>query len=263
VRLAILCQEEPVFLGPFLQRVLAMRPASVAAVFLAGRRGAGERRGSLRELLRSLHTLWLILEPAGFLRAAALRLCSRVLGRLDPRSVAGRARKLGIPAYRVGDPNGPEFRELLARLAPDAVLNQSELLLRREVLGVPRLGFVNRHASLLPEFRGRLASFRAHAAEPPRWGLTVHIVDEGIDTGPAVLREEFRDFEPAWSYPRCMAEICARAPEVFWRAMDLLASPGFKPEPQPPGGAPPRGFPSLAEAREYRRTLARRRAARG
>jgi len=44
VRLAVLCQEEPVFLGPFLRGVIAAHPERIAAVFLAGRRSAGRVR---------------------------------------------------------------------------------------------------------------------------------------------------------------------------------------------------------------------------
>ena len=54
----------------------------------------------------------------------------------------------------------------LRALAPDLVLNQSERLLRREVLSIPRLGFINRHASLLPRVRGRLAGFWSHRPVP-------------------------------------------------------------------------------------------------
>jgi hypothetical protein len=259
VRLAILCQEEPVFLGPFLRRVMTLHPERIAAVFLAGRRSAGERTATAAERRRSLRILWGIMEPAGFVSALALRLRARLLGRRDPRSVEGLARRLGVPVHRVGDPNSEDFHRLLRETAPDAVLNQSERLLKREVLSIPRLGFVNRHASLLPAFRGRMACWRSHAAQPPRYGLTIHVVDEGVDTGPVVLRQEFADVDPGWSYPRVMRRVCAAAPEVFWRAMELLDGEDFTPAEQP-RDAEVFGFPTLEEVREYRRRLKARRA---
>ncbi|HOX05775.1 MAG TPA: formyltransferase family protein [Planctomycetota bacterium] len=261
MKLAILCQEEPVFLGPFLQGVIRLHPERIAAVFLAGRRSAGEPVRTAGQRLESLRALWLIMEPRGFLGSLGLRLRSRLLGARDPRSVEGLARGLGLPVHAVGDPNGPEFHELLRRVAPDAVLNQSERLLRREVLSIPRLGFVNRHASLLPACRGRMAGFRSHAAEPPRYGLTIHAVDEGVDTGPIILQREFADVDPAWPYPRVMRHLLAGAPELFWSAMERLESPGFVPAAQIPVDEPFR-FPTLSEARNYRRVLAGRRGAR-
>ncbi|MHC4916266.1 MAG: formyltransferase family protein [Planctomycetota bacterium] len=258
MRLAILCQEEPVFLGPFLRRVIAAHPARVAAVFLAGRRSAGERTATAVQRRRSLRILWGIMEPSGFLSALALRLRARLLGSRDPRSVEGLARQLGLSVHRVADPNSGEFHRRLRELAPDAVLNQSERLLKREVLSIPRLGFVNRHASLLPAFRGRMACWRSHAAESPRYGVTIHVVDEGVDTGPIILQQEFADADPRRSYPRVMRHVCAGAPELFWRAMELLESEGFTPATQPREGEV-FAFPTLEEVREYRGRLAARR----
>jgi len=258
MKLAILCQEEPLFLGPFLRQVIAMHPERILAVFLAGRRSAGEKRGSPRERLEALRTLWLILEPRGFLAALLLRLRARLLGARDPRSVEGMARSKGVPMHRISDPNGPEFRALLRELAPDAVLNQSELLLRSEVLSVPRWGFLNRHASLLPRFRGRMAALWSHGAEPPCYGLTIHRVDEGVDTGSIILQRRFDDVDPAWPYPQVMRHIMKGAAGFFWEAADQLERPGFTPLPNTPEDAP-RRFPTLAQARQYRSVLARRR----
>lgn len=259
MRIAILCQEEPIFLGPFLRRVMAMHPDRVAAVLIAGRRGAGERHGSLRDRQEALRIFWLIMEPRDFLASLLLRLRARILGPHDPRSVEAFARCLRLPVHRVDDPNGSEFRHLLREVSPDAVLNQSEGLLKSETLGIPRLGFVNRHASLLPAFRGRMACFWSHAADEPRYGLTIHVVDEGVDTGPIILQEEFRDVDSAWAYPQVMRRLMSEAPALFWKAMDAFECQDFTPKPHLPTDKP-RRFPTLEEARQYRRTLSRRRA---
>jgi folate-dependent phosphoribosylglycinamide formyltransferase PurN len=267
MRFVILCQEEPVFLGPVLRRVLEMRPQGVVAVVVAGTRSAGERRGTWRERWTSLRTFWLIFEPRGFFAALCVRLGARLAGAGGRRSIAGTARRLGIPVHELAHPKAADLVALLQTLAPDVVLNQSEILLTKDVLAVPRIGFINRHASLLPRFRGRMGAFRSHAAPDPSYGVTIHFVDEGIDTGPIVLQQEFADVDPRWTYPRVMHRVCATAPEMIWRALDLLASPDFRPLPNClPDGAPPEkafAFPSLAEALEYRRRLAMRRRAQG
>jgi phosphoribosylglycinamide formyltransferase-1 len=54
---------------------------------------------------------------------------------------------------------------------------------------------VNVHPSLLPEFPGAHAIDDALSAGVPETGVTVHLVDEGIDTGP-VLRQEALSIEP-------------------------------------------------------------------
>jgi phosphoribosylglycinamide formyltransferase 1 len=61
---------------------------------------------------------------------------------------------------------------------------------------------VNVHPSLLPAFPGLRAIERAVEAEVERTGVTVHFVDEGVDTGPIVLQEALE-----LSYPADIAEI--------------------------------------------------------
>jgi hypothetical protein len=258
LRVAIMCQEEPAFMAPMLRRVIEMRPDRVAALLLAGRRSAGEKRGDLSQLRRSLKIAWYIWEPLGLLQSLAYQQRGKLLGPRDPRSMEGLGRRLGIPVHHVSDANTPEFHDVLRSLDVDLVLNQSELLLKKEVLSIPRVGFINRHASLLPEFRGRLASFWSHAAEEPRYGTTIHFVDEGIDTGRIILQREFYDIPATLSYPRVLRQLMDRAPEMIWEAIDSLEREGFEPRENNPVDKA-RRFPGLKSARRYGATMARRR----
>lgn len=259
MRVAVVCQEEPVFLGPFVREVLRRRPDSIVAVVIAGSRGAGERRKTTRRRLESFWTFWLIFEPRGFFHALFRRTRARVLGPRDPQSVEGLASELGIPVHHVAERNASAVAAAIGPLDPDVVLNQSEILLDAAVLAIPRRGFVNRHASLLPAHRGRMGSFWAHADEEPRHGITIHFVDEGIDTGEVLEQWECPDFDPRWPFPRVLRHLNARAPELFWDAVDGLER-GRTSTPQPPSAEKPHRFPTLSEARRYRATLGRRRA---
>ena len=80
-------------------------------------------------------------------------------------------------------------------------------------------------------------------------------------TGGILVQWESEDADPRWSFPRVLRHLNARAPDLFWEAVDGLAE-GRPPVPQPAADSPPRRFPTLAEAREYRRVLADRRAGR-
>jgi phosphoribosylglycinamide formyltransferase-1 len=79
---------------------------------------------------------------------------------------------------------------------------------------------VNVHPSLLPEFPGTRAIEDAVASGVDRTGVTVHLVDAGIDTGPVLAQEEI-PVEPAETLeerihaaehrllPRVVRELCA------------------------------------------------------
>ena len=64
------------------------------------------------------------------------------------------------------------------------------LILPASVLGIPPLGCLNIHASLLPRWRGAAPIHRAIEAGDPATGITIMRMDEGLDTGPMLLRQE-------------------------------------------------------------------------
>jgi hypothetical protein len=265
VRVGILYSEDPTFFSPVVRAIMRLRPGEVVAVFPAGSRGAGPRLRGLWPRLVRLATLWLIWEPWGFLRdlnarslATALRLVGRVSPALDSWSVQALARKLDVPILPCADPNSGAFIQKLRELELDVLLNQTDRILKTPLLQTPRLGVLNRHGSLLPAFRGRMASFWSHAAEPPVHGLTYHLVDEGLDTGPIVLQQTLA-VDARASYPEVLAQHRHAAPALFWQAVDLLGTPGFTLRPGAHEGTPTYKFPTLAQARTYRRTLAYRR----
>ena len=64
------------------------------------------------------------------------------------------------------------------------------LILPASVLAIPRLGCLNIHASLLPRWRGAAPIHRAIEAGDAMTGITIMQMDEGLDTGPMLLRHE-------------------------------------------------------------------------
>jgi phosphoribosylglycinamide formyltransferase-1 len=50
---------------------------------------------------------------------------------------------------------------------------------------------INIHPTLLPKHPGRYGLSRSIASDDPSLGITIHYVDEGVDTGPIILQESF------------------------------------------------------------------------
>lgn len=59
----------------------------------------------------------------------------------------------------------------------------------KEHLEIPELGVINTHNSLLPKYRGRCSLNWALINGETEFGMTVHYVDEGIDTGSIILQQ--------------------------------------------------------------------------
>lgn len=97
----------------------------------------------------------------------------------------------GIEVYQPAKIREPECVEYLKKYEADImVVVAFGQILTKEILDMPKYGCVNVHASLLPKYRG---------AAPIQWavingekvsGVTTMRMDEGIDTGDMILKEE-------------------------------------------------------------------------
>jgi methionyl-tRNA formyltransferase len=92
------------------------------------------------------------------------------------------------PPRRAVDPFVLQLREA----APDVIVVWSySMILPQAVLDVPRLGVVNVHGGLLPEYRGGHVMQWAIINGETETGVTLHYVDRGIDTGPVIADARF------------------------------------------------------------------------
>ena len=98
--------------------------------------------------------------------------------------VKEKALAFGLPVWQPGPLRRPENFEELRRLAPDLIVVAAfGQILRREVLEFPRFGCLNVHASLLPCHRGASPIAAAILAGDRETGVTIMLMDEGLDTG--------------------------------------------------------------------------------
>ena len=78
-----------------------------------------------------------------------------------------------------------DAQQELAAFSPDLLIVVAYgLILPQEILDIPRLGCINVHASLLPRWRGAAPIERAILAGDKESGITIMIMDSGLDTGP-------------------------------------------------------------------------------
>lgn len=85
---------------------------------------------------------------------------------------------------RVSSINSPECIAYLKRLRPRAILVVGTRIIAEEVLQAVEAPFINYHAGITPKYRGVHGGYWAKAeGDPGNFGVTVHLVDKGIDTG--------------------------------------------------------------------------------
>src|SRR5262245_44237953 len=99
------------------------------------------------------------------------------------------------------------------------------------MLKAPRLGCVNVHSSLLPKYRGAAPINWAVARGERETGVTIMLMDAGLDTGPILLRSAtaIGDQETAAELTPRLAELGAAS---LADALDKLERGAITPEPQ-------------------------------
>ncbi|MGH6894057.1 MAG: methionyl-tRNA formyltransferase [Dongiaceae bacterium] len=100
------------------------------------------------------------------------------------------AEERGIPVRTpVSLKSADEIAAFLALKADVAVVAAYGLILPKAVLEAPRHGCLNIHASLLPRWRGAAPIQRAIMEGDTETGITIMRMDEGLDTGPMILKK--------------------------------------------------------------------------
>jgi methionyl-tRNA formyltransferase len=113
-------------------------------------------------------------------------------GKADRKTaVHERAERLGIEVRTPKSLRSEEEQERFRALESDlAVVAAYGLILPKPILEAPKQGCVNVHASLLPRWRGAAPIQRAILAGDAVSGVTIMRMDEGLDTGPMLLKRE-------------------------------------------------------------------------
>lgn len=132
--------------------------------------------------------------------------------RLTSTAVADAARALGLDLLEAEGVRAGDGREAIESSRPDAivVVAYGELL-PPAVLDVPALGTINLHFSLLPRWRGAAPVQRAILGGDETTGVSVMLLDEGLDTGPVLMarQEAIRPGDDAGSLGSRLAEVGA------------------------------------------------------
>ena len=138
----------------------------------------------------------------------------------------------GIPIHQPQKIRAPEFQPILEQLAPDAiVIIAYGQIIPARLLTIPKLGWINLHASLLPKYRG---------AAPINWaivngeritGITTMRIDAGMDTGDMLLQQEI-SIGPKETAPELTARMSEAGAPLILETLLGLQSAAITPRPQ-------------------------------
>jgi methionyl-tRNA formyltransferase len=151
--------------------------------------------------------------------------------------VVQRALRHDIPAFQPKSLKSPQAEQHIAETGADvAVVVAYGKLIPSSLLGIPRMGCVNLHPSLLPRHRGPSPIQWALVCGDRVTGVTTMLLDEGMDTGPILLQRRV-EVAPTETADQLAVRLAAVGAELVVETLDGLEAGSLTPRPQPEDGA--------------------------
>ena len=182
---------------------------------------------------------------------------TRVLREAFPEkcfSLADLGARYGMEIHAVGSLNGVNAVRVLRECGADLGIVLGTRILKSGTFSVPRMGCINLHKGRVPEYRGMPPGFWELYDGASSAGVTVHFIDEGLDTGDIVATSDVPIV--ATETPESLVEKLNEEGARLLATVVATIRSG-KASPQPRGRLPikPRTRPSREEIASLRRRL--------
>lgn len=136
---------------------------------------------------------------------------------------------LGLTPINVPSINSEATRDVLRSLAPKAVFVVSTRMISKKTLTSVGAPFINYHSGINPAYRGMYGAYFALAnGEPEHFGATVHLIDEGVDTGD-VLYQSRLEPGPNDNFHTYLWRLAAGSREIVVSAVEDALNDDLKP----------------------------------
>jgi methionyl-tRNA formyltransferase len=146
------------------------------------------------------------------------------------------ALEVGIPVMQPEKLRHPEAMEQLRAWNPDLIIVAAfGQILRKDVLELPRYGCINVHASLLPRWRGAAPINAAILAGDEETGVTIMVMDAGLDTGPTLSKRSIR-LTPDDTAGSVFEKLSTLGADLLMETLPDYVSGKLQPVPQPEAG---------------------------
>jgi folate-dependent phosphoribosylglycinamide formyltransferase PurN len=217
-------------------------PDELAAIIVA--------RPAQRSFLQRIQIWW----RRYTIRQLVSRVCARTYALVSGRT---RRRRLAFARFlapeaelewqrhelvrRVPTANGDECQALLRELAPDVIAVYGTAVIKAPIIRLAGTAILNMHTGLSPRYRGADTIFWAlHNQEPQCVGVTIHLLDEGVDSGPIMLTGR-PIITPDDDEDSLFCKCVVLGAELYQQAILEIATGAWQRDPQ-----------DLRQGREYR-----------
>ncbi len=137
--------------------------------------------------------------------------------------------KYHIVFIRDHDVNSEKIKNYLIKLKPDLILSvHLKRILKKEIFSQAKYGAINVHPSLLPKYRGLSPHHQAIIHGETTTGVTVHFIEESIDTGDLIIQKYISISENDYIFDFQLKMLTVYKTIVI-EAIEMLLDKNFKP----------------------------------
>ncbi len=143
-------------------------------------------------------------------QASARSFSRRLIKDYEPVTLEQIAEEYEIPYHKVRTVNTPKVADEIGRYEPDLICIASfNRILKPRILRIPRIGVINSHSALLPDFRGPNTFFWMVKTQAKTGGCTLHWAVEKPDAGSIIAQKQIslyngmtsREYSDALAFP--------------------------------------------------------------
>jgi methionyl-tRNA formyltransferase len=143
-----------------------------------------------------------------------------------------RAGTMGIDFLTHPNINCDEFIQSISKFSCDLFVSMSfNQVFRKRLIDLPGMGTINCHAGKLPFYRGRNILNWVLINDETEFGITVHFVDQGIDTGDLILQRTY-PISDSDNYGTLLDRAYTGCAELLFEAIKQLQAGGVRRVPQ-------------------------------
>ncbi len=136
-----------------------------------------------------------------------------------------------LPVLQPENLKDPEFISALKKLEADVFIVVAFRMLPEAVWRIPPCGTINLHASLLPHYRGAAPINHVLINGETVTGVTTFLIDDNIDTGKILLREEI-PVDPSENAGDLHDKLMKRGAALVLRTLAAISAGQISPQPQ-------------------------------
>jgi methionyl-tRNA formyltransferase len=193
MRIEFLTQDDPLYVLPFFDEFVRSYASEFEILHIATCPTMGKR--SRVQMVKELTQLYGLTGMARLVFRLGLSrlvgLVPRKLGATSYASLPQLCRAYGIAHTQIGNPNSPEFVDLVRGRAPDLLVSVAcPYILKEPLLTLAPMGAINIHHAPLPRYKGMMPTFWQMYHGEETVGLTIHYMVAKLDEGQVLLQEQ-------------------------------------------------------------------------